>query len=70
VRAAIEAGEIPAQDVSFTAAAVIGGCGEALVGPLSPLGDQRPGAEQVVAALCTFVRRAVGSTVTTPEVAR
>jgi AcrR family transcriptional regulator len=66
----IDAGEIPPQDVKLTAAAIVGACGEALVGPLSPLGDQRPGAEQVVAALCTFVRRAVGSTVTTPEVAR
>ena len=35
--AGIAAGELPAQDVALTAAALVGGCGEALVGPLSPL---------------------------------
>jgi AcrR family transcriptional regulator len=57
----IEAGEIPAQDVSLTAAAVVGACGEALAGPLSPLRDARPGAEEIVASLRVFVRRAIGS---------
>jgi AcrR family transcriptional regulator len=57
----IEAGEIPAQNVRLTAAAVVGACGEALVGPLSPLGDERPGADEVVASLRVFVRRAVGA---------
>ena len=57
----IEAGEIPAQNVSLTAAAVVGACGEALVGPLSPLGEERPGAGEVVASLRVFVRRAVGA---------
>jgi hypothetical protein len=33
-----------------------------LVGPLSPLGDGRPGAEEVVTSLRTFARRAVGAT--------
>ena len=37
LRAGIEAGELPAQNVELTAAALVGGCGEALVGPLSPL---------------------------------
>ncbi|HTX08757.1 MAG TPA: TetR/AcrR family transcriptional regulator [Solirubrobacteraceae bacterium] len=55
--AAIEAGEIPAQDVAFTAAALVGGCGEALVGPLSSVG----GSDQVVDAIGTFVRRAIGA---------
>ena len=32
----IEAGELPAQDVDATAAALIGAVGEAMVGPLSP----------------------------------
>ena len=32
----IEAGELPAQDVDATAAALIGAIGEAMVGPLSP----------------------------------
>ena len=57
---AIAAGEIPAQDVRFTAAALVGGCGEALVGPLSPVGGA-PASGPVLAALESFVRRAVGA---------
>jgi len=57
----IDAGEIPEQNVSLTAAAVVGACGEVLVGPLSPLGDGQPGAEEVVTSLRAFVRRAVGA---------
>ena len=57
LRAAVEAGEIPAQDVSFTAAALVGGCREALVGPLSSVN----GSEQVVASIQTFGRRAIGA---------
>ena len=58
LRAAVSAGEIPRQDVAFTAAALVGGCGEALVGPLSSVN----GSEQVVASIRTFVRRAIGAT--------
>jgi AcrR family transcriptional regulator len=62
LRAGIEAGELPSQDVELTAAALVGGCGEALVGPLSPLADTRkPSDDAVVDALRTFVRRAVGA---------
>jgi AcrR family transcriptional regulator len=61
LRAAIAAGEIPALDVEFTAAAVVGGCGAALVGPLAPTGDT-PSREAVVSSLRAFVRRAVGVT--------
>jgi len=57
LRAGIAAGEIPEQDVAFTAAALVGGCGEALVGPLS----SAPGGAEVVGAIETFVRRAVGA---------
>jgi AcrR family transcriptional regulator len=57
LRAAIDGGEIPAQDVGFTAAALVGGCGEALVGPLSSVN----GGDQVVDAIETFVRRAIGA---------
>ena len=57
LRTAMAAGEIPDQDADFTAAALVGGCGEALVGPLSSMG---PG-EEVVSAIETFVRRAVGA---------
>jgi AcrR family transcriptional regulator len=56
LRAAIKAGEIPEQDVAFTAAALVGGCGEALVGPLASM----VGGEEVVGAIRTFVRRAIG----------
>ncbi len=58
--AGVAAGELPDQDPRFTAAALVGGCGEALVGPLSPLA-QRPSGDGIVAALRTFVRRAVGA---------
>lgn len=53
----IAAGELPPQDVRLTAAALVGGCAEALVGPLSS-GDS---SEEVVGAIQTFVRRAIGA---------
>ena len=59
--AGIEAGELPAQNVELTAAALVGGVGEALVGPLSPLAGQGPGAAEIVSALRVFVGRAVGA---------
>lgn len=61
VRAGIEAGELPEQDAEFTAAALVGGCGEALVGPLSPLNPDQPDVEAVLAAQRTFVLRAIGA---------
>ena len=61
LRAAIAAGELPEQDVELTAAALVGGCGEALVGPLSPVSGKRPAKHELVAALRTFVRRAAGA---------
>ncbi len=60
LRQAIAAGEIPEQDVELTAAALVGGCGEALVGPLTPLG-RAPRVAEVLDALRAFVRRAVGT---------
>lgn len=60
--AAIEGGEVPEQSAELTAAALVGGCGEVLVGPLSPLAGARPDTGEIVAALRTFVRRAVGAT--------
>jgi len=59
--AAIEAGEVPGQSTELTAAALVGGCGEVLVGPLSPLAGARPDTDQIVTALRMFVRRAVGA---------
>jgi AcrR family transcriptional regulator len=61
LRAGMAAGELPEQNVELTAAALVGGCGEALVGPLSPVSGRRPSDADVVAALRTFVRRAVGA---------
>lgn len=62
LRAGIEAGELPEQNVELTAAALVGGCGEALVGPLSPLAGARPSREEILEALRMFIRRAVGAT--------
>lgn len=61
LRAAIDAGEIPPQDAELTAAALVGGVGEALVGPLSPVGEEPRDPAALVAALRTFTRRAVGA---------
>jgi AcrR family transcriptional regulator len=61
LRAGIAGGELPVQDVELTAAALVGGCGEALVGPLSPVSGKRPSSTELVAALRTFVRRAAGA---------
>ena len=61
LRGGVVAGELPEQNAELTAAALVGGCGEALVGPLSPLASERPSADEVLAALRTFVRRAVGA---------
>jgi AcrR family transcriptional regulator len=61
LREAIEAGEIPEQNVELTAAALVGGVGEALVGPLSPLAGTAPAAEEIIEALRKFVGRAVGA---------
>lgn len=62
LRAAIASGEVPEQDAELTAAALVGGVGEALVGPLSPLAAGSPPEERVVEAIRAFARRAVGAT--------
>lgn len=59
--AGIDAGELPAQNVQLTAAALVGGCGEVLVGPLSPVAADDPDPDEIVAALSAFVGRAVGA---------
>jgi AcrR family transcriptional regulator len=61
LRAAIDAREVPEQNVQFTAAALVGGVGEALVGPLSPLAGHPPSAGEIEESLRLFVRRAVGT---------
>ncbi|MDQ6836578.1 MAG: TetR/AcrR family transcriptional regulator [Actinomycetota bacterium] len=59
--AGIAAGQLPDQNVELTAAALVGGCGEALVGPLSPVAGRGPETAEVLGALRTFVSRAVGA---------
>jgi AcrR family transcriptional regulator len=66
---AVASGEIPVQDAPLTAAALVGGGGEALVGPLSPLSSSAPVDAEIVAALRTFVRRAIGATTAATGVA-
>jgi AcrR family transcriptional regulator len=61
LRIAIASGEVPEQNVELTAAALVGGCGEALVGPLSPLAGTKPSRDEILVALRMFVRRAVGA---------
>jgi AcrR family transcriptional regulator len=54
----VQRGELPPQDAAFTATALVGAIGEALVGPLSPTHsatDADP--EALVAALITFCLR-------------
>jgi AcrR family transcriptional regulator len=60
LEAGVVAGELPDQDVAVTAAALVGACGEALVGPLSRR-DDRSSAAELVESLKTFARRAVGA---------
>lgn len=61
LRDAITAGEVPPQDAELTAATLVGGVGEALVGPVSPLAGGAADVEEIVRALRTFARRAVGA---------
>ncbi|MFE5111849.1 TetR/AcrR family transcriptional regulator [Streptomyces sp. NPDC056663] len=60
ITAGIEAGELPAQNARLSAAAVIGAISEALLGPLSPVGE-RTDPEPVVTGITTLCLRAVGA---------
>ena len=62
LRSGIERGELPAQNVELTAAALVGGCGEALVGPLAP--GVHESHEALIATLVQFCMNAI------PESAR
>ncbi|HEY2300142.1 MAG TPA: TetR/AcrR family transcriptional regulator [Jatrophihabitans sp.] len=57
IEAGVVAGEVPPQDATVVAAALVGAIGEALGGPLS--GDPDPSA---VPALITFALRSIGVT--------
>ena len=57
IAAAVEAGEIPEQDASVTAACIVGAIGEALILPLA-----RGAADgTIIPALLTFTLRSLGS---------
>jgi AcrR family transcriptional regulator len=55
----IAAGDLPDQDVEVTAAALIGGIGETMLGPLSPT-DNGGDPEALIASLIEFCTRAIG----------
>jgi AcrR family transcriptional regulator len=61
LRFGIANGELPEQDVELTAAALIGAISEALVGPLSPLRDDRGSPGEIAAGVSAFCRRAIGA---------
>src|SRR5690349_11383596 len=61
LRQAVAAGEIPEQDVELSAAALVGACAEALIGPLSPVAGQVASEAELVATLVRFCRRSVGA---------
>jgi AcrR family transcriptional regulator len=61
LRQAVAAGEIPDQNVEFSAAALVGAIAEALVGPLSPVAGQIAAQEEIIATLVRFCRRSVGA---------
>jgi len=67
LRQAIVAGEIPEQDVEFSAAAVVGAIAESLVGPLSPVTGTIASHDEIVAQLVRFCRRSVGADVSAPR---
>lgn len=66
LRTAIEAGEIPPSDPEILAAAIVGGVGEALVGPLATGGSSTA---HLVTELRQFTRRAAGGAASS-EIAR
>jgi AcrR family transcriptional regulator len=61
LRQAIAAGEIPEQNVEFSAAALVGAIAESLVGPLSPVSGGSAAEDEIVATLVRFCRRSVGA---------
>ena len=66
VAVGIATGELPPQNARLSAAAVIGAVGEALLGPLSPVGE-RTDPEPVVAGITALCLRAVGAGTTPPR---
>lgn len=56
--AAVAAGDIPPSDTRTLAAAIVGGVGEALVGPLSEIEGSDLSREELIATIRGFARRA------------
>ncbi|HEX4731777.1 MAG TPA: hypothetical protein VH299_10945 [Solirubrobacterales bacterium] len=56
----VAAGELPDQDPDVTAAALVGALGEALVGPLSPIGGEAD-PDALVEHVVSFWLRALGA---------
>ncbi len=65
VDAAVQRGDLPAQDGALTAAALVGAMGEALVGPISP--SEPIHRETTLTALMVFMHRALGKPVPSPQ---
>lgn len=61
LRQAVAAGEIPAQDVDLSAAALVGAVAESLVGPLSPVSGQAAAEQNIITTLLRFCRRSIGA---------
>jgi len=61
LRAGMAAGKLPEQNAELIAAALVGAIAEALLGPLSPIEEQRGTNEQVVGMLVRFCRQSVGA---------
>ena len=59
LREGVAAGELAPQNVELAAAALVGALGEALVGPLSPVGGAASDPDALVADLVTFCLRSV-----------
>ncbi|MFE7426174.1 MULTISPECIES: TetR/AcrR family transcriptional regulator [unclassified Streptomyces] len=66
VAAGVATGELPEQNARLSAAAVIGAVGEALLGPLSPVGG-RTDPEPVVTGITALCLRAVGADTAPPR---
>jgi AcrR family transcriptional regulator len=61
LRQAVAAGEIPDQNVDFSAAALVGAVAESLVGPLSPVAEGVVSEGEIVTTLLRFCRRSIGA---------
>lgn len=71
IAAGVAAGELPEQDPAFTAAALVGAIGEALVGPLAPTATAADAdADALVHRLITFCLRSTTDQELSPDVHR